>query len=252
VADGAVAAVPADRGELPEAEGRVLGLEFDDGAPDLGREESTGSRRRRRGVEVEEALHAPRREAGDLAAQGALGHGRFAGAGGDRLAEEHDRPEQLVGFLFRRADQEAQLVPVVCGLAARSRAGRHDPSPGRTRSPRRAVARRGDGPYLSRRCRPVNSALGPATATAHRRQPLHDEACSVRRPRGRGLGRAPGCGGSAMPKSLQRACSRLVLSVPIGPATPPRGSGTPSSALPRQGAAGVQRQGRTSIDDRTT
>jgi hypothetical protein len=73
------------------------------------------------GSAVEEALHAPRREAGDLAAQGALGHGRFAD--GDKLAEKHDRPEQVVGFLFGRSDQGAQLVPVVGGLAARSRAG---------------------------------------------------------------------------------------------------------------------------------
>jgi hypothetical protein len=151
LADGAVEAVSADRRDLPQPKRRVLGLDLNDGAPDVWREHPTGSRRRCQGLEDEEAAHAVGVEAGDLAAQGTLGHGGFAGAGRDRLAEEHDRAEQFVGFLSGRGDQESQLVPVVGGAAARSRAGWHRPSPDGTRSPRWAGPQRGDGCFLTAR-----------------------------------------------------------------------------------------------------
>jgi hypothetical protein len=42
---------------------------------------------------VEEAVDAARVEAGDLAPQGTLGHAGLLGAGGNRVAEAHDRPQ---------------------------------------------------------------------------------------------------------------------------------------------------------------
>jgi hypothetical protein len=60
---------------------------------------------------------------GDEEARGDVIHVLIEVAGGNRLAEEDDRPQQLVAFLRGRGDQEAELVPVVGGVAARSRAG---------------------------------------------------------------------------------------------------------------------------------
>ena len=141
VADRAVEAVLADAGDLERPQGRVLRLQGDDGAPDPQRE--APSIRRRWILGFEKAAHADRGEAGRLVPLRPFGDPGLASPGAGWLAEEHDRPEQFVGFLRGRADQEAELVPVVGGLAARSRAGWHRSSLGGTRSPRRAGARRG-------------------------------------------------------------------------------------------------------------
>ncbi len=71
--------------------------------------------------------------------EGPLGNTGLARPNAGRLPEQHDRAQQLVGFLLGRGHQQAELVPVVGGRAAWSRASRHGPSPRRS-----ANARRGD------------------------------------------------------------------------------------------------------------
>jgi hypothetical protein len=82
--------------------GGDLGLQFGDRAPDVRRELPPGRRRRCQGLQVEEAAHAVGVEPGDLAPQRALGHAGLLGAGGDRVAEQDDRPQDLVGCLRGR------------------------------------------------------------------------------------------------------------------------------------------------------
>ena len=166
------------RGDLAQAERRVLGLQLDDRACRI----PSGSRRRsgRRRCQLRSnRLRMPvASKRATLRRRVRSGTPVSRARAAARLAEEHDRPQQFVGFLLGRGDEQAELLPVVGGLAARSRTGRHRPSPGRTRSPRRAGARRGDGPYLPRRCRPVNGPLGPGTGTAGRLKPAFDEEVS--------------------------------------------------------------------------
>jgi hypothetical protein len=84
-----VEALLADRGDLAQSEGRILGLERDDGLPDLVGQPSlilpsvfpVG----------EEAAHSEGVESSDLAAQSALRDARLAGATRDRLPKQHDR-----------------------------------------------------------------------------------------------------------------------------------------------------------------
>lgn len=126
VADRAVEAVFADRGDLAQAEGRVLGLQLDDRLADPQRQGAPI--RCRRLLDVEQAAHARRGEAGGLAPEGELGGARLAGAGAHRLPEEHQRAQEFVGCLLGGGDEETQLLPVVGRLARWRCGGRHRPS----------------------------------------------------------------------------------------------------------------------------
>jgi hypothetical protein len=98
VAHGTVEAFRADRGDLAQPEGRILGLEGDDGLPDLGRQPpaillwvfQVG----------EEAAHAEGIEAGDPATQGPFRDTGLTSPRRDRLPEQHDRSQHFVGFLI--------------------------------------------------------------------------------------------------------------------------------------------------------
>ena len=143
--DRAVEALPADRGDLAQAEGGYSAFSSTIACriPTAG---PAGDPARRRRF-VEETAHAGRREAGDLAAQGALGHAGLAGAGAGRLPEEHDRPQQFVGFLLGRGDEEAQLSQSSVGSRrGRGPAGMDHPQAKRERAARGCA-------LLSRRCR---------------------------------------------------------------------------------------------------
>ncbi len=84
-------AVFADRGDLAQAERRMLGLQLDDGLANPQRQGAPI--RRRRVVGLEQAAHPRGGEAGDLAAQGPLGDAGLAGAGAHWLPEEHQGPQ---------------------------------------------------------------------------------------------------------------------------------------------------------------
>jgi hypothetical protein len=52
-----------------------------------------------------------RREALGLAPRGAGGDSGLAGAKHGAATKEDDRAQQLIGCLFRRGDQQAELIP---------------------------------------------------------------------------------------------------------------------------------------------
>jgi hypothetical protein len=118
VADAAVVAATADLSDLVRAEGRILGLERQDAAANVCRQQTPVVGGALGGVE--EASHARGVEAIGLAVQCSLGHAHDLGPRCSSLAEEHDGPEHLVRFLLRPADEEAQLLPVVRRRAARA------------------------------------------------------------------------------------------------------------------------------------
>jgi hypothetical protein len=111
--DGPGEPFPADRRDLAQADGRVFGPEFDDRPPDPDREPTPVLGRL--GLRGEQAPRAALAEGGGLAPQGALGHPGLAGTSLGRAAEQDDRPQQPVGFLFGRGDERARLLPIVGG-----------------------------------------------------------------------------------------------------------------------------------------
>jgi hypothetical protein len=99
VVDRAAKSTAADPGDLPQAKRRILGLQRDDGAADLGGQPPTIALGQRSRI-VEEALHPRAGEPSGLAAQRAFRDAGLPGAIRSRLAEEHDGPQELVGFLL--------------------------------------------------------------------------------------------------------------------------------------------------------
>jgi hypothetical protein len=123
VADRPSEALPADRGDLPQAERRVFGLELDDRLADPERQAALV--RRRRVVRLEQTAHPGRRETGHLALQGPLGDAGLVGTFAGQLAKQDDRAHEFVGGLFGGGDEETQLPPVVGRLATWARGCRH-------------------------------------------------------------------------------------------------------------------------------
>lgn len=165
VADRALEALPTDPGEFALAERGVLRLEFQDRPPDLRRQATLVARGR--WLDLEEAAHAMGLKAGGFAAQRALRHAGVPGAHRRRLPKEHDGAEQLVGFLFRRGDEEADLRPVVGRLATRSDGRRHGGSLGRTATEAEArPSGAGNPSFLPRSCHAVNGPHRPSMRPA--------------------------------------------------------------------------------------
>ena len=115
VIDGAVEAFPADRRNLPQAEGWVFRLQCYDRPPDPDREPPPILSRL--SLHGKETAHPGGGESGGLAPQGAFRHASLLGTVAGWLAKEDDRPQEFVGFLRRRRDEETQLVPVSGRLA---------------------------------------------------------------------------------------------------------------------------------------
>lgn len=111
VAHTAIVAAAADGGDLVRTKGRVLGLEREDAVTDVGRDAAAVVRGSRGGRE--EAAHALGVEAVGFAVEGAVGDTRGLGTCGSGQTEEHDGAQQFVESLFGKANEEAELLPVV-------------------------------------------------------------------------------------------------------------------------------------------
>lgn len=131
----------ADSRQFARPEGRIFGLEREDGVTDLVWEGGMLGGFRRR----EEARHAVFLESGSLAIEGTARHAGDLSALVRRVANEDNRTDHLVEALLGKLDEQVQLFPVVCGFETRAQTCWHEDS----RNGR--APRTGGGVVLARR-----------------------------------------------------------------------------------------------------
>lgn len=117
VMDPAVVAAPANGGDLAWAKSWVLRFQRQDALADLRRHLSSVIRSGR-GLVVKETGHPGRVEEICLPCQRTLGDARRRRTLSCRLAEQGDRPQDLVHLLLVPSDIEVNLVKIVSWLAA--------------------------------------------------------------------------------------------------------------------------------------